>query len=71
MNPNFVRRQTTSATNSVENLPKKVRNKPKNSSVDKMSREAIIVSEIIGFTVIASTLGLVIYSGELYISFYL
>jgi hypothetical protein len=67
MNTSFVRRQATSTANPVENLPKKVRTKPKKSSVDSMSPEAKRAYEIMGYTTIASTLGLVIYSGELYI----
>lgn len=70
MNTSFIRRQTTSATNPVENLPKKVRNKPKKSSVDSMSPEAKRAYEITGYIMFASTLGLVIYSGELFNSFY-
>ncbi|CAB4401569.1 unnamed protein product [Rhizophagus irregularis] len=64
MNTSFIRRQTTSATNPVENLPKKVRNKPKKSSVDSMSPEAKRAYEITGYIMFASTLGLVIYSGR-------
>ncbi|GBC07744.1 hypothetical protein RclHR1_07670009 [Rhizophagus clarus] len=64
MNTNFARGQTTSVTNPVENLPKKSRNKPKKSSVDSMSPEAKRAYEAFSFTILASTIGLVIYSGR-------
>ena len=82
-NMNFVRRQTTAATNPpanppenpptnppkpAENLPKKVRSKPKSSSVDTLSPEAKRAVKIVSFTSVILGIGFIIYSGELYFS---
>ncbi|RIA93219.1 HAD-like domain-containing protein [Glomus cerebriforme] len=64
MNMSVIRRQTTSATNSpnpAENLPKKVRSKPKTSNVDPETKKAI---RRLTFISVVSGICFIIYSGR-------